>query len=131
MSDGYQVTSDQVLQETGVAYRRVVGASEVTASKIAVRQQFLYECEKFHGWSHHETSRWHGLSGRPWGYRCLDHRKSVGKCGHVISAFVIFGEEVVVIWRVGLPVTVRLQLVRNVPQCDEPTKTDISRPEFG
>jgi len=58
----------------------------------------------------------------------LELRKSVGKCGHVIGEFVIFGEEVVV-WRVGLPITLRLQLVRNVPQCDEPSKADNSRPD--
>lgn len=46
----------------------------------------------------------------------------------MIGEFVIFGEEVVV-WRVGLPITLRLQLVRNVPQCDEPSKADNSRPD--
>jgi len=52
-------------------------------------------------------------------------------CGEVRSrdrCVRIFGEEVV-IWRVGLSITVRLQLVRNVPQCDEPTKADNSRSE--
>jgi len=66
-----QTKSVVVLQETGVAYRWVEEGSEVTANKIAVRQLFLYKCEKFHGWSYREASRRHGSCGRPCGYRCL------------------------------------------------------------
>jgi hypothetical protein len=94
MSDGDQVTSDQVIVRlTGnrccLPMGGGGGGSDVTASKIAVRQLFLYKCEKFHGCSHREASRRHGswlakrvsLLGAP---KVCGEVRSRGRCLHYL-----------------------------------------------